>query len=65
MKSKVIFEVDFQAIENIPCALCGKPKSEHFQYPPDSDIKAHWCPNRAGTGFTSMVYQRNPMEKLA
>jgi hypothetical protein len=65
MKSKVMFEIDYRAIENIPCAHCGKPKGEHFQYPLDSDIKAHWCPNRTGTGFTSMEYRRKVLEKTA
>lgn len=63
-KVKVIFEVDFKAIESLPCELCGRLKSAHFQPPSDADpnLAAHWCPAPGSLGdagrFTSFVYRR-------
>lgn len=57
----VYMEVDFDDLRPL-CTLCGEPFSRHFQPPPDSELKAAWCPS--GAGYCSRVYTRSLVKRL-
>jgi hypothetical protein len=58
LKTTLHFEIDFRALNALPCENCGKPLAAHFQPGPDaSKFAGHWCPRPSG-GFESRVYTR-------
>jgi hypothetical protein len=61
LRITVLLEVDFKALREAPCELCGRPFYAHFQPPPDADkrLAANWCPDVISKGrWMSRSYRR-------